>query len=154
MKKTNKENPITTFRKANEARQGAVMKSLKKAQAGIQVNQMPTLATKQVPSKLMENVETRKKIGAGKYNMMLESNKRDKAFYDKSKSELAPGMAMGDFSPTYTESRQRPDLKPSTWKNLSQNGLYTTPDQRGNNPVPDNIESTYYKKGGAKKKKK
>ena len=41
MKKTNKENPITTFRKANEARQGAVMKSLKKAQAGIQTNGNP-----------------------------------------------------------------------------------------------------------------
>jgi hypothetical protein len=154
MKKTNKENPITTFRKANEARQGAVMKSLKKAQAGIQVNPMPTLAAKQVPSKLMENVEKRKKIGAGKYNMMLESNKRDKDFYDKSKSELAPGMAMGEFSPSYRETRQRPDLKPSTWKNLSQNGLYTTPDETGKSPVPNNIESTYYKKGGAKKKKK
>ena len=154
MKKTNKENPITTFRKANEARQGKVMKSLKKAQAGIQVNPMPTLAAKQVPSKLMENVEKRKKIGAGKYNMMLESNKRDKDFYDKSKSELAPGMAMGEFSPTYKESNWYSGKRPSTWKNLSQNGLYTTPDQRGNNPVPDNIESTYYKKGGAKKKKK
>lgn len=35
MKKTNKENPLTTFRKLNQARQGMVMKSLKKAQAGI-----------------------------------------------------------------------------------------------------------------------
>lgn len=35
MKKTNKENPLTTFRKANEARKTVVMKSLKKAQAGI-----------------------------------------------------------------------------------------------------------------------
>ena len=41
MKKTNKENPLTTFRKANEARQGMVMKSLKKAQAGIQTNGDP-----------------------------------------------------------------------------------------------------------------
>jgi hypothetical protein len=154
MKKTNKENPLTTFRKLNQARQGMVMKSLKKAQDGIETNKMPTLAAKQVPSKLMENVEKRKKIGAAEYNRMLDSNKRDKAFYDKSKSELAPGSTMGEFSPTYTESRQRPDLKPSTWKNLSQNGLYTTPDQRGNNPVPSNIENTYYKKGGAKKKKK
>jgi hypothetical protein len=39
MKKTNKENPLTTFRKANEARQGKVMKSLKKAQDGIQTNE-------------------------------------------------------------------------------------------------------------------
>lgn len=38
MKKTNKENPITTFRKLNEARNGMVMKSLKKAQDGIGVN--------------------------------------------------------------------------------------------------------------------
>ena len=36
MKKTNKENPITTFRKANEARKAVVMKSLKKAQDGIE----------------------------------------------------------------------------------------------------------------------
>lgn len=34
MKKTNKENPITFFRKANEARQAVVKKSLKKAQDG------------------------------------------------------------------------------------------------------------------------
>ena len=38
MKKTNKENPITTFRKLNEARNGMIMKSLKKAQDGIGVN--------------------------------------------------------------------------------------------------------------------
>lgn len=38
MKKTNKENPITTFRKLNQARQGMVMKSLKKAQDGIETN--------------------------------------------------------------------------------------------------------------------
>jgi hypothetical protein len=38
MKKTNKENPVTFFRKANEARQGKVMKSLKKAQDGIEMN--------------------------------------------------------------------------------------------------------------------
>ena len=41
MKKTNKENPLTTFRKLNQARQGMVMKSLKKAQAGIQTNGNP-----------------------------------------------------------------------------------------------------------------
>jgi hypothetical protein len=34
MKKTNKENPITFFRKANEARQKTVKSSLKKAQKG------------------------------------------------------------------------------------------------------------------------
>ncbi len=39
MKKTDKENPLTTFRKLNQARQGKVMKSLKKAQAGIQTNE-------------------------------------------------------------------------------------------------------------------
>ena len=38
MKKTNKENPITFFRKANEARQATVKKSLKKAQDGIEMN--------------------------------------------------------------------------------------------------------------------
>jgi hypothetical protein len=38
MKKTNKENPLTTFRKLNQARQGMVMKSLKKAQDGIETN--------------------------------------------------------------------------------------------------------------------
>lgn len=38
MKKTNKENPLTFFRKANEARQATVKKSLKKAQDGIEMN--------------------------------------------------------------------------------------------------------------------
>ena len=37
MKKTNKENPITFFRKANEARQAKVKKSIKKAQDGMTV---------------------------------------------------------------------------------------------------------------------
>ena len=35
-------NPITAFRKANEARKAVVMKSLKKAQEGIQTNSNPT----------------------------------------------------------------------------------------------------------------
>jgi len=38
MKKTNKENPVTFFRKANEARQASVKKSIKKAQDGIEMN--------------------------------------------------------------------------------------------------------------------
>lgn len=38
MKKINKENPITFFRKANESRQAVVKKSLKKAQDGIETN--------------------------------------------------------------------------------------------------------------------
>ena len=40
MKKTNKVNPITFFRKANEARQAVVKKSMKKAQDGMQVGPM------------------------------------------------------------------------------------------------------------------
>ena len=40
MKKTNKENPLTFFRKANEARQALVKKSIKKAQYGIQTGPM------------------------------------------------------------------------------------------------------------------
>lgn len=40
MKKTNKVNPITFFRKANEARQAMVKKSMKKAQDGMQVGPM------------------------------------------------------------------------------------------------------------------
>jgi hypothetical protein len=154
MKKTNKENPITFFRKANEARQKTVKASLKKAQDGIQMNPMPTLPVKQVPSKLMENVEKRKKIGKDEYNSMMRSNAAEKRFYDKVKSEVTPGNTIGEFSPTYTESRERPDLRPSTWKNLSESGLYTTPNKKGYNPVPSNIEDTYYKKGGVKKRKK
>jgi helix-turn-helix protein len=38
MKKTNKENPLTTFRKLNQAREAVVMKSIKKAQDGIEMN--------------------------------------------------------------------------------------------------------------------
>jgi hypothetical protein len=38
MKKTNKENPVTFFRKANEARQASIKKSIKKAQDGIETN--------------------------------------------------------------------------------------------------------------------
>jgi hypothetical protein len=38
MKKTNKENPLTFFRKANEARQKVVKNSLTKARDGIQTN--------------------------------------------------------------------------------------------------------------------
>jgi len=42
MKKTNKENPITSFRKMYEAREKTVKSSLKKAQNGIQVNATST----------------------------------------------------------------------------------------------------------------
>jgi hypothetical protein len=38
MKKTNKVNPVTFFRKANEDRQASVKKSIKKAQDGIETN--------------------------------------------------------------------------------------------------------------------
>jgi len=38
MKKTIKEHPITFFRKANEAKQAVVKKSMKKAQDGIEMN--------------------------------------------------------------------------------------------------------------------
>jgi hypothetical protein len=38
MKKTNKENPLTFFRKTNEARQKNVRTSIKKAQDGIEMN--------------------------------------------------------------------------------------------------------------------
>ena len=38
MKKTTKEHPITAFRKANEARQAVVKKSMRKAQDGIEMN--------------------------------------------------------------------------------------------------------------------
>lgn len=41
MKKTNKENPLTFFRKANESRQKVVKNSLTKAQNGMQVYQGP-----------------------------------------------------------------------------------------------------------------
>jgi hypothetical protein len=40
MKKTNKVHPITFFRKANEARQALVKKSIKKAQDGMQMGPM------------------------------------------------------------------------------------------------------------------
>ena len=42
MKKTNKENPLTSFRKMYEAREKTVKSSLKKAQNGIQVNATST----------------------------------------------------------------------------------------------------------------
>jgi hypothetical protein len=41
MKKTDKPNPITFFRKANEARQAVVKKSIKKAQYGISTGDEP-----------------------------------------------------------------------------------------------------------------
>jgi hypothetical protein len=41
MKKTNKIHPLTAFRNANDNRKATVMKSLKKAQAGIQTNGDP-----------------------------------------------------------------------------------------------------------------
>lgn len=40
MKKTNKENPLTSFRKMYEAREKTVKSSLKKAQDGIEMNDM------------------------------------------------------------------------------------------------------------------
>jgi hypothetical protein len=46
MKKTNKENPLTFFRKANESRQKVVKNSLAKARNGIEVNATESMDSK------------------------------------------------------------------------------------------------------------
>jgi len=80
MKKTNKENPITFFRKADEARKANVMKSLKKAQDGFEIGEDP------------ENMMISKPgYGAKKSNMSmnnvvnpnLNSRVRSDAYYQK-----------------------------------------------------------------------
>jgi hypothetical protein len=94
MKKTNKENPITTFRKANEARQGAVMKSLKKAQAGIQTNGNP------------EDMMINKPGSTGGYKKPLEKYKPWEGPVDL----ITPKIETQSISPNDPYERYRADL--------------------------------------------
>ena len=67
MKKTNKENPLIFFRKANEARQKIVKTSLKKAQDGLPVKSGPLSEedTKRLDLYYKNNMEKANKIGKG-----------------------------------------------------------------------------------------
>jgi hypothetical protein len=94
MKKTNKENPITTFRKLTEARQGMVMKSLKKAQNGIQTNEDPEDMMINKPGYgAKKTVYSKPEPTPAAKNAVYEGPVSEQAMYEISKNTRAnPGM--------------------------------------------------------------
>ena len=102
MKKTNKENPLTTFRKLNQARQGMVMKSLKKAQDGIQTNGDP------------EDMMINKPGSTGGYKKPLEKYKPWEGPVDL----ITPKMKTQSISPNDPYERYRADALNELYPNF------------------------------------
>ena len=80
MKKTNKENPLTSFRKMYEAREKTVKSSLKKAQNGIQVNATSTDPVRDYDKQMLvkqqyENMRIRNKEIEAYNNLVAIHNK-------------------------------------------------------------------------------
>jgi hypothetical protein len=144
MKKTKKENPITFFRKADEARQKVVKASLKKAQDGISMG--PTKGTDVGPSI--------KKAGVKVYSGPL-TERDTKTLDDAYPSTTGKNPKMkgeGSYSPKAVESTKR-----SLDENYLRSGDSTVQKWNANQSYPGEnypqSNSTNYKKGGAIKKK-
>lgn len=138
MKKTIKENPLTTFRKLNQARQGMVMKSLKKAQAGIGMNS-------QEPPDM--SASSSKPIGAninfgnysGKFQGSVGDNKISNTMFNASYNNPKTGLSINTG---YVPKNKK--------VNVGVN--YNT--QLGKNKTPLKLGLTYNKTGGSVKSKK
>jgi hypothetical protein len=99
MKKTSKENPVTFFRKADEARQKVVKRSLKKAQNGIQVNATSTNPAldydKQMLAKQQaENMKMRSKEIEAK-RKLEDQTKMTNKFKTDALNEMYPNYQIG-----------------------------------------------------------
>ena len=110
MKKTNKENPVTFFRKANEARQKNVRASIKKAQDGISVG--PVAAS---PSYWFDDSNKRAAADA-RYRLQAASIR------DNNNSEDA-AKEYGRLASSYSPNGPNLDL-PNEMKSLNQKYPY------------------------------
>jgi hypothetical protein len=137
MKKTNKENPITTFRKANEARQAVVKKSLKKAQDGIQMNSTDGTKPPGPPSNTIGA-----NFGVGNFSGGVQSNLSDGRL-SNTMLNAAYNNPKG-FGANVSYSPQS--------KQVNAGLNYNT--TVGKNKIPLKLGITYNKTGGSVKRKK
>jgi hypothetical protein len=108
MKKTKKENPITTFRKANEARKKVIKASLKKAQDGIEmnddmVNKAGSTGGYKKPATMGSATMGSGKRAAGYANMIKSANTENANSVNKTGSDTMRAK-MSNSSDTYRDS--------------------------------------------------
>ena len=142
MKKTNKENPLTTFRKLNQARQGMVMKSLKKAQDGIETNS-------DLINKAGSKGGYKKSISADPYGILNQTN------------QITPKMETQSISPNDPYERYRADLNSQKRRldvkaNAERAKVNATTKYKTDalNEMYPNYQIAPKKKGGSVKRKK
>jgi hypothetical protein len=137
MKKTNKENPVTFFRKANEARQKTVKASLKKAQDGISFK----------GSQLAKEYEKAPMVGAEPEWSALEME-RDNA-------KRGPSNSPGAYVSPYYESNVISNVnnKKTVGSNVMNDPRFSRAQEIGNDFYnKEKREGTLYEKGYGKRK--
>jgi hypothetical protein len=142
MKKTKKENPITFFRKADEARQKVVKASLKKAQDGIEmnddmVNKAGSTGGYKKPVTMGSATMGSGKRAAGYANMIKSANTENANSVDKN----APDTMRAKMSNSSDAYRDSVTNKPKS-KTPVMDSMYQT--------TPGHVYKQ--KKGGAVKK--
>jgi hypothetical protein len=122
MKKTNKVNPVTFFRKANEARQKIVKSSLKKAQDGIEMND--DMINKSGYGE-KRNVYTRPETSKAGKNAVYQGPVSTDAEYMIKKSKKAnPGM--NRYNETYKKEVENASRNPkNSRKQIADEYLYS-----------------------------
>lgn len=138
MKKTTKEHPITFFRKANEARQAVVKKSMKKAQDGIEMNSQEPLNSSASSSKpIGANINVGNYSGSFQGN--VGNNKISNTMFNAAYNNPKIGLGV---NASYAPEN----------KKVSAGVNYNT--TFGKNKTPLKLGLTYNKTGGSIKRKK
>ncbi len=151
MKKTNKENPLTFFRKANEARQKVVKNSLTKARKGMVV---PAVA-----NSIRKGYYSINEDGTLNTNNRSNVNTVNQSILDKTKStSSAPNNPRMDNLDKQTIVQQARDKYSNAKKSAMSQEMYKTQmdsmtnKPKSNTPIMDSIIKQ--KKGGSVKSKK
>ena len=138
--KSNKENPLTTFRKLNQARQTKVKKSLKKAQDGIEMND--------------DMINKAGSKGKKPFNPMANAQRTNMPAYTNSlQSEMANANAKNVEIARMDQmknTRGALSAKMSDSANAYRDSITNKP--KSNTPVMDSLYPK--KKGGSVKRKK
>lgn len=138
MKKTNKVHPITAFRKANEARETVVKKSLKKAQDGFEQQRMSSSESERSTSKPIGATASFGNFEGG-FQGELTKDKISNTVFNAGYNNPKTGLGV---NASYTPGSKR----------VTAGVNYNT--TIGKNKTPVKIGLTYNKKGGVVKRKK
>lgn len=135
--KSNKENPLTTFRKLNQAREAVVMKSIKKAQDGIEMND--------------DMINKAGSKGKKPFNPMANAQRTNIAAYTNNPQfEMANANAKNVEIDRMDQMKKIRDAKISDSSNAYRDSITNKP--KSNTPVMDSLYPK--KKGGSVKRKK